>query len=414
MLKKTVKKKKSSAVNSKKKTAVKTVNGKKKTVARTVSKSKPVKKVVSKHIVAKKVVHKPQPMTNEQLSTKMREYALLYTRDLDILGSAFWGDLDLACFRSISLDNMHMDAVYSSDSNAIVLKVLSAYGKWRVDTKTGCWKNGVMEDATIVDDLLKQRKTLRKIEPNARVTPAVLLMRGTIENETEVQKYLMSKGIMLIKYDNFVNSTAPTLVDVLKVHFKPLITSMVSNEEWDSLTDDFQEQKQKKSRAKHSGSVEMFNQKERATIASCIATVFHLGYFPKGSGTVGSVVALPIAYILNQLGVGFVWIYALLMLFLGVWAVRRFTANKVEKDPSSVIIDEVVGQTIPFAFVLSDLLHWQFLLIGFILFRFFDICKFGLVKYFDRQEDPWGVMMDDVIAGLQTAVVLIILQALLI
>ena len=394
------------------------VKAKPKKVAKTTK--KPVKKVVKKTPVvkAKKKVVAPKrvatPRVNQaEISAKIRNHAILYNRDLDMLGNGFWADLDLACFRSVMLNGIHMDLVYSSDATAIVVKVLSDDEAWTVDTKTGVWKNAVMEEGHVVEDLLKQRTLLKKVEPKARITPIVLLMRGSVNNELEVQKYLLSKGIMLVKYNSSVHSKAPVLIDMLKTHFVPVATPMVSDAEWKDGT----ESSPAKSKGKLRKTIHndgIFNQKEKAAMASAIATVAHAGYFPKGSGTIGSVIALPIAYILNQTCLGAVWIFCFVTFFLGIWAINRFTQNKVEKDPSSVIIDEVVGQTLPFAFVVPDLLHWQFLLLGFLAFRFFDIFKFGLVKYFDRQKNAWGVMMDDVIAGLEAAIVLLIAQALLI
>ena len=141
-----------------------------------------------------------------------------------------------------------------------------------------------------------------------------------------------------------------------------------------------------------------------------LATLGPIGYFPKGSGTIGSLVALPIAYFLGHFSVPCLWVLTLLLFFVGIRAIDQYTQKTTEKDPGCVIIDEVVGQLIPFAIIIPDLLHWPILLFGFVLFRFFDIIKFGSVAMWDRQKTPMGVMMDDVEAGLHAAFVLALIQ----
>ena len=83
-------------------------------------------------------------------------------------------------------------------------------------------------------------------------------------------------------------------------------------------------------------------------------------------------------------------------------------------DPSKVVIDETVGQLLSFSIVayldIDALVGAQslfFYLIGFVLFRFFDIFKMGPVKYFDSKVlNAYGVMLDDVCAGILAAFVL--------
>ncbi len=145
-----------------------------------------------------------------------------------------------------------------------------------------------------------------------------------------------------------------------------------------------------------------------------LATLGPIGFFPKGSGTVGALVALPIAYLLNHISVPLLWFVVFLTFGLGLIATKQYTADKTEKDPSSVIIDEVVGQMIPFMVVISDFMHWPMLLLGFILFRFFDIFKFGTVAFWDRQKNPMGVMMDDVAAGIISGFIMSMVQVILV
>jgi len=145
-----------------------------------------------------------------------------------------------------------------------------------------------------------------------------------------------------------------------------------------------------------------------------LATLGPIGYFPKGSGTLGALIALPIAYILNRYCLPALLVVTLVLFGLGLLAVYKFTKNTTEKDPSCVIIDEVVGQLIPFLTLIPDFMHWPMLFLGFILFRFFDIYKFGTVVYWDRQKDPAGVMLDDVSAGIWAGFFLSMTQVIMV
>lgn len=143
-----------------------------------------------------------------------------------------------------------------------------------------------------------------------------------------------------------------------------------------------------------------------------LATLGPIGYFPKGSGTIGSLVALPFAYILSTLCAPLLWLVVLLLFVLGLRAVQQYTQYTTEKDPSCVVIDEVVGQLIPFMVIIPDFMHWPMLFLGFALFRFFDIFKFGTVAFWDRRKNPMGVMMDDVAAGIFAGFVMSVVQVM--
>jgi len=125
-------------------------------------------------------------------------------------------------------------------------------------------------------------------------------------------------------------------------------------------------------------------------------------------------VALPFAYILNHISPTLLWLFVFVMFGIGLVAVRQYTADKTEKDPSCVIIDEVVGQMIPFMVVIPDFMHWPMLFFGFALFRFFDIFKFGPMAFWDRRKDAVGVMMDDVCAGIFAGFMLSMMQVVMV
>lgn len=149
--------------------------------------------------------------------------------------------------------------------------------------------------------------------------------------------------------------------------------------------------------------------------AKILATYFGLGLSPKAPGTVGSLGTLPLAVLAAYFyGTAGILILAALVFFIGVWATHQLIKNQQEKDPSMVVIDEVAGQTLSFALVGDYLVgnwhYWYAYLIGFVLFRLFDIIKMGPVKWADNKlKNAWGVMLDDVFAGCLAAVFLLVI-----
>ena len=105
-----------------------------------------------------------------------------------------------------------------------------------------------------------------------------------------------------------------------------------------------------------------------------------------------------------------------IIFFYSFYSVDEYIKNNSEKDPKEVVIDEVIGQSIPI--YLYEISHGAvkssqeallFYLYIFILFRFFDIKKPFPVNYFDKEfKNSFGVIMDDVIAGLYVVLTLIV------
>lgn len=145
-----------------------------------------------------------------------------------------------------------------------------------------------------------------------------------------------------------------------------------------------------------------------------IATFGYVGLIPFATGTWGSLAALPIGYLLHVVG-GFplLLIATVLAYGLGFWATKVETFEEHDLDPAHIVIDEVVGQWIalmPLSLGLwlagapPHIFPWPGWVVGFVLFRIFDIWKPGPVGWADRRKGPTGVMLDDVFAGLLAAV----------
>ena len=135
-------------------------------------------------------------------------------------------------------------------------------------------------------------------------------------------------------------------------------------------------------------------------------TLFNLGFIKFMPGTFGSLVSLPIGYIILKL-FGF-WIFILiitLLLAVSYYAISKYLIAKKSKDPKEIIIDEFVGQFIALIFIPDTILG---LLVSFLLFRFFDITKVYPVNKAEKIPGAIGVLADDVVAGLMTACIIII------
>ncbi len=148
------------------------------------------------------------------------------------------------------------------------------------------------------------------------------------------------------------------------------------------------------------------------TPARWIATVGGVGLLRPAPGTWGSLAALPLAWLL-QLVAGFPGLVAGIGLVtaLGWWSIREASQGLEDPDASEFVIDEVAGQWIALLPVSAgawarglDLLAlWPGVVAGFVLFRLFDIWKPGPVGRADRMGTPWGVMLDDLYAGIFAA-----------
>ena len=152
-----------------------------------------------------------------------------------------------------------------------------------------------------------------------------------------------------------------------------------------------------------------------------IATSLGLGYLPKAPGTWGSlagilIYGLTLFYFpfaaapgappsLSSRVVWAAWTalpVTLVLAAVGVWAADRAAAFAGRKDPQFVVIDEVSGQHLTYALSLAPL-NWQYLLLGFILFRAFDIWKPFPARQAESLPGGLGIMADDWAAGFYAA-----------
>ena len=145
--------------------------------------------------------------------------------------------------------------------------------------------------------------------------------------------------------------------------------------------------------------------------AKFFASVIFIGKFPLAPGTFASLIANLSLYLVllyhNEASIDLRLLMAFLVPFLffaGVFASSIITKEINDKDPSSIVIDEWVGQWIPFIFLHLNI---QNLVLSFIFFRIFDISKILFIKKFESFSGGWGVMLDDVLAGFYALVLVI-------
>lgn len=147
-------------------------------------------------------------------------------------------------------------------------------------------------------------------------------------------------------------------------------------------------------------------------VARWVATGGGLGYSPVAPGTVGSLAGVALFWAVGR-SVTLGWITAVGLSALGVWAATRMTQMVGQHDPPCVVIDEIVGQfvTLWLAWSLEPpTALWLFVVIGWVLFRVFDIVKPPPVRQLERLKIGLGVMADDLMAGIYGAIVLVGLQ----
>ena len=207
---------------------------------------------------------------------------------------------------------------------------------------------------------------------------------------------------------------------------------------------------------------------QKPRLALAIATALGVGYIPKAPGTFGSLVGVATAFLssvffLRPTSLGGFFSFrpshdavlmdkhflvpgsdvhdavlalpifcalALLLLLgaIGVWSASRAAFYSGTRDPQFVVVDEVAGQhlalllpLIPIAlpnltahmdfstfaiFFALSLVNWKYLLLGFILFRVFDVWKPWPVRQLEKLPGGWGIMADDWMAGIYAAILL--------
>ena len=142
---------------------------------------------------------------------------------------------------------------------------------------------------------------------------------------------------------------------------------------------------------------------------------FFLGKLPVAPGTFGSAGALILAYLINEYVADFagflLLILAAIMYYIGL-QIAPWCEEKYGKDPGVYVIDEVIGYMIPIGFLILlgvDLTN-NIWILSFLAFRIFDVLKIWPAKDLEKMDGGHGIILDDVAAGFQTLIFILLLH----
>ncbi len=143
-----------------------------------------------------------------------------------------------------------------------------------------------------------------------------------------------------------------------------------------------------------------------------IVTFFYIGHAKIAPGSIASLVTTLIFYFFAKHLISYLFIIIILITsILAFFAVSIYTSELSEKDRSEIVIDEVIGQSIALLplllFEQSNHPQLFMCIISLLFFRFFDIVKPYPINKFDRMNNTFGVIFDDVLAGIFSALLLI-------
>jgi len=146
-------------------------------------------------------------------------------------------------------------------------------------------------------------------------------------------------------------------------------------------------------------------------ISHLVATTFFTGHSPVAPGTMGSIVGALVYFFFPEVRGNVLFLLVLFFFFVGVWA-AKIVEKRYGHDASIINVDELVGVWIAYLFI-PDANVFFITACGFILFRIFDIVKPPPVNKSQNLPHGWGVMMDDVLAGIYANIVLRLLILLI-
>jgi len=138
------------------------------------------------------------------------------------------------------------------------------------------------------------------------------------------------------------------------------------------------------------------------------ATGFGVGYSPIAPGTLGTIIAIPVYHFLSNIVSPIYEITLIGFFFLSVWISENAERVFGKQDDPRIVIDEMIGFLITMLWVPKATL---FIILGFILFRFFDILKPFPIRLIDKKlRGGFGVVLDDVMAGVYANIILHIIS----
>lgn len=142
-----------------------------------------------------------------------------------------------------------------------------------------------------------------------------------------------------------------------------------------------------------------------------LATGLDVGLIPGAPGTYGTLVGVLLYLAVVGLPTYLYILFCITFTFFAVWIAANALPSFEAKDPRQIVIDEIAGFLVA---MIGAPFSWLNIAIGFALFRLFDVAKPQPIRYFDRKvAGAWGVVLDDIFAGLFAAVVSFAVRALI-
>jgi phosphatidylglycerophosphatase A len=138
-----------------------------------------------------------------------------------------------------------------------------------------------------------------------------------------------------------------------------------------------------------------------------LAAGFGAGYSPIAPGTAGTLVAIPIYFFLSFIPSPLYELTIITFFFLSSWISEKAQREWGRRDHPRIVIDEIVGFLITMLWLPKTTL---FIILGFFVFRFFDIVKPPPIRLLERVKGGYGVVLDDVAAGIYSNIVLQIIS----
>lgn len=138
-----------------------------------------------------------------------------------------------------------------------------------------------------------------------------------------------------------------------------------------------------------------------------LAFGFGSGLAKQAPGTFGTLAAIPLYLLLTLVSQSLYWLLTVLVCLVGIWICGAAAEKLGEHDFGGIVWDEIAGLLVTLAFIPYS---WQALVAGFVLFRLFDIIKPWPIRWIDQKvAGGFGIMLDDIIAGLFAAGILVLL-----
>jgi phosphatidylglycerophosphatase A len=134
-----------------------------------------------------------------------------------------------------------------------------------------------------------------------------------------------------------------------------------------------------------------------------LATGFGAGFSPVVPGTMGTLIAIPIYYFISSISFPLYELTLVAFFFFSSWVAGQAEQYWEKKDDRRIVIDEIMGFLVTMLWVTKTPLS---IVSGFVLFRIFDILKPFPIRHLERVKSGFGVVLDDVLAGIYSNIIL--------